>query len=335
MKRDAVAKLENLGVLNRAVMGSASPGPCILATPTGALFLNPATLMTEEYVTEKGQNAKGITGIEQYPPEIRLSANGKLLTTWRTHSSPTGITCHTLNGNRVTTSYAHDSSGALFPSPDGKTVFATRVIYNSQSKLITPSEDRRKPIVWYVPALTGDLYLAMNDPTRTDTGRMLEFEVWLSGQASKLLTLPPVAGTENFVDWHGGEPVVFDRHVYFNPDEKVLAIIPKSNDRIVLTTVDVSAKLDQSGAEYLLVTGKPPAHYTPGKPFAYDLAVKVKNAPAKFTLESGPKGMTITAGGKIEWTVPGDQDADVTVIVSVTDAGTQETFHTFTLKKAP
>jgi hypothetical protein len=58
--------------------------------------------------------------------------------------------------------------------------------------------------------------------------------------------------------------------------------------------------------------------------------------PRKRKTGRGPKpdGMTVSAEGKLEWAVPADfAENEVSVIVSVTDAGGHETFHTFKLAK--
>jgi serine protease Do len=333
MKRNAVARLDTLGVLNHAVMGSASPGPCLLATATGTLFLNPSTLKTEEYVNQTGKSAKGVTGMDSYPAEVRISANGKLVTTWI--MGGTGLNCHNIEGNTVTTTNAMIDTGDAFPSADGTTIYSKRSIHNNRLQRIIPPADNWKPTVWYVPAVTGDYYLALTAPEGREMTRILEIDLWFAGQASKLISFPPLAGTEEFVDWLSGKTTSLDRHLFFNPEEKILVIVPKANNRLILKTVDVHSALNETGKDFLLVTSKPPTQYTAGKPFAYDLAVKVKKAPAKFSLESGPTGMTISNEGKIEWAAPAGQDGDVTVIIAVTDAGTLESFHTFKLTKAP
>ncbi len=56
-----------------------------------------------------------------------------------------------------------------------------------------------------------------------------------------------------------------------------------------------------------------------------------KTGRAVIKVETGPPGMT-AAGGAVTWTVLRDfADAEAQVILTVTDGGKRETFHTFAL----
>ena len=62
-----------------------------------------------------------------------------------------------------------------------------------------------------------------------------------------------------------------------------------------------------------------------------------EKAPAtyKVKLDSGPEGMKVAADGTVSWAVPANfADTAVTVILTISDASGQETFHTFTLPVA-
>ena len=42
--------------------------------------------------------------------------------------------------------------------------------------------------------------------------------------------------------------------MYFVPDAKVIAVLPSSNDQVVLHKFDADAALEKSGQDYLIVT---------------------------------------------------------------------------------
>ena len=90
-----------------------------------------------------------------------------------------------------------------------------------------------------------------------------------------------------------------------------------------------------AAARILRVTSQPPLTASKGRPYAYTLRVKSKKGWVKCKLESGPQGMKVTPDGKLTWEVPRDfADAEVAVILTVSDATDQEIFHNFTLTLA-
>jgi hypothetical protein len=336
LEREAIAPLDVTGKIQAVVMGSASSGPLVVQAEDGLYVMDPMKLKSEKTTSEhRGMGGPGGGG--PYVPEIRISANGKILTSWQTRLSPNGISVHTIEGTAIKTTYAHQSAGALYPSADGSIIVTNNQLFEASTKPIG-NRDRGKPGggVWYAPSVQGTYYLVMNEvpgSNRNQNGR-LTVDIRMFGQETVIATLPGVAGVNELIDWIGGRPEPMDRHVFFLPDFKVLAVIPKTGDKLFLTNVDVSAALEKSGGDYLLVTSKPPTDFTVGQKLSYAIAVKVKKGPAKCKLESGPEGMTVTADGKLEWAVPaGFAEKEVSVIVSVTDAGGQETFHSFKLAK--
>jgi hypothetical protein len=48
----------------------------------------------------------------------------------------------------------------------------------------------------------------------------------------------------------------------------------------------------------------------------------------KYALQSGPRGLTVSPEGVVDWTPP-PMPGDETVIVSLKDSSGQETLHTF------
>ncbi|MBI1917848.1 MAG: hypothetical protein HYS12_24400 [Planctomycetes bacterium] len=69
-----------------------------------------------------------------------------------------------------------------------------------------------------------------------------------------------------------------------------------------------------------------------GKEYVCPLVVRSKKGGVKAKLEGGPAGMKVLPEGKLVWTVPKDfSEAEVDVILTVSDASGQEVFHSFKL----
>ena len=113
----------------------------------------------------------------------------------------------------------------------------------------------------------------------------------------------------------------------------VLVTVPADNRRLVLERADVAAALDRSGINYLFVTSRPPREVKRGAAFTYRVQVKSKKGGLRFNLDAGPEGMMVSPEGVVSWEVPArfaEKEADV--ILTVTDGGGQERFHTFRLR---
>ncbi len=110
----------------------------------------------------------------------------------------------------------------------------------------------------------------------------------------------------------------------------MIAVLPPSNDQVVLHKFDADAALEKSGEDYLLVTSRPPREAKAGATFAYPIQVKSKQGGVTYKLDSGPKGMTVSAEGVVSWAVSADTPAGAhEVILTVRDKAGQEVFHTF------
>ena len=121
-----------------------------------------------------------------------------------------------------------------------------------------------------------------------------------------------------------------DDRLFLVPSARVLVVLSDARDRLVLQRVDVDELLAKSDADYLLVTSRPPATVTPGKPFSYAPAVRSNKGKVRLRLEGGPEGMTL-ADGRLTWSVPATFTDPVTVVLAVSDTPGRELFHTFTL----
>jgi hypothetical protein len=177
----------------------------------------------------------------------------------------------------------------------------------------------------------GPYYVSVNQqPDAPGEGRgHVRLAVHPSGERRALFTLPRLAATKTLEDWTTGVPA-FEQYVHYVPDARLLVVLPKARDRLILHRVDGDELMAKAGVDYLMVTSQPPLTAAPGETFRYTPAVRSKKGNARLRLERGPDDMTL-ADGTLTWKVPADASDLVTVVLAVTDASGQEVFHTFTL----
>lgn len=124
----------------------------------------------------------------------------------------------------------------------------------------------------------------------------------------------------------------WEERVHLIPRGKVLITVGDGGDRLILRPFDLARRLDEEGVDYLFVESAPASAATCGARFTYRMRVRSKRGGVKAQLQSGPPGMTISPDGLLTWQVPAHPpEAQVTVIVQVSDDSGQTTFHSFSL----
>ena len=102
---------------------------------------------------------------------------------------------------------------------------------------------------------------------------------------------------------------------------------------VYLHRIDVDRLLEKAGHDYLLVLSRGPDGAYRGRTLRYTPVVKSKKGGVTIRVDAGPDGMKATADGRIVWAVPEAFPQDqVQVILTVSDTGGQQTFHTFRLR---
>lgn len=106
----------------------------------------------------------------------------------------------------------------------------------------------------------------------------------------------------------------------------------QSLPRVWRRRFDLEARLKESGEEYLFVESMPPHRVRAGETLSYEIRARSRAGGVRFTLESGPRGMSVSRKGVLTWRVPDDAAGrQVAVIVSVRDASGREVLHSFRL----
>jgi hypothetical protein len=297
--------------LKAVVMGHGSNGPLV----ANGYFLDLATFKQLPLVNKDKNAQVWSSDGRPYP-----SGDGTVFAGWNTHLSPSSNTTFVIEGGVVQRYEDGDLMHAI-PGPDGRTVYTGKGIV---SRTLTRGDADDKNYGYCLPAVRGDYFLSLTSGTG--------FKVHLRGLKQPVAKLEKADHGIGFDGWDR-EPFGPWKRVFFVPDAKVIAVLPPTNDQVVLYRVDPDAELEKSGQEYLFVTSQPPTAVTAGATLTYAIRVKGKGKKFTYALDSGPKGMAVSAEGVVTWAVPADAPAgEQAVILTVRDGMGQEVFHTFKVR---
>jgi hypothetical protein len=302
-------------------MGSGSNGPLVVTTKSPPNGFGMPTILLYDPKTFKKSDVEFNGGHfhPQYPPEVRVSANGDLLTAWVPGLSPQGVYIWAREGKAYKGgSYYHETWGSLLPDPEGRTVYANRgKAASSDGKQLKESP---KGVV--VPAVQGPMVLALDSGPGAQ--KQPRATIHLDRSATALVTVPSLNGLAATGRWP-------EHSIFLIPDAKLLVLLSDSGDKLILHRFDLDALLAKSDADFLFVTGRPPGAVC-GAEFSYKPNVRSKKGGVKVKLDASPDGMTVAADGTVTWKVPDNfADSSVAVILTISDSSGQEIFHTFEL----
>ncbi len=312
-KSDAPPFSENITGL---LMGHASNGPLV----ANGFLLDPATFRQLPSTGANGTERPLGSALGRF-----ASADGTVFGAWKSNQSPVESSAFVWEGGVVK---RHEGGELMhvIPGPDGRTVFTAKGVV---SRTLERGSADDAAYGYCLPAVRGDYFLSLSSATGGKGGG---FTVHLPGLKQPVAKLEKADHGLGFNGWDR-EPFGPWRRVFFVPDAKVIAVLPPSNDQVVLYKVDPAAELEKSGLNYLLVTSQPPSDAKAGATLTYAVQVKAKDKKIAYTLDSGPKGMSVSAEGVVTWAVPADATAgEQAVILTVRDGKGQEVFHAFKLR---
>ncbi|HZZ82037.1 MAG TPA: putative Ig domain-containing protein, partial [Gemmataceae bacterium] len=224
------------------------------------------------------------------------------------------------------------ATSILLGSPDGRFVYAGTCVYNSDLKPVHPLKEVTQFAKPYLPAVHGPYFMRLDYKQWDQHGGSLA--LFFQGNYTPFATINNIDGVSNEAISYGSnrDKLTHSQRIFLIPAAKLLVSVPKTNDRLVLHQVDVNELLEKSPIDYLLIASQPPTSITASQNLTYKLDVRSKKGGLKFTLDAGPKGMSISPQGELTWNVPADAAAgDENIIVTIRDAAGQEIFHTFRL----
>src|SRR5262249_23529391 len=160
----------------------------------------------------------------------------------------------------------------------------------------TPEESDEFPSI---PSQNGPFYLTPKGlPTLSLFGREgwtsrpkaegnLGLSLHFEGVDGPLLTLGALEGYEKphkldlaAIADETGMPL--EKRIHLTPDAKLLVLIPKAGDKLILHRLDVDQALEKSGVDYFFVRSQPPAQARNGSAYRYPIVAKSKQGGLKF-----------------------------------------------------
>jgi len=321
-------------------MGSESNGPLAVAL-AGArqaphrratvCYFDPMTGKEIRYEESRERNPFGLGNFNLRDLAIRMSANGQVATGWGAGGA---VQSDVIEGGRVSHYWSLGGAESLLPTADGQAIFDRGRRINVEIRNDLNGPPFRPEELLRIPAVHGDFHVALRA-----TGGRQPFEaqpasadIHFGLEAKPLLKVGELRNFELPSEFEAPGKTV-DRNVFLIPDAQLLAVLPtKKRDQLVLYRADLDKALFTAGFDYLHVTSRPLTAAVRGENYRYTLTVKSKKGGVKVTLENGPKGMTATPTGTIDWQVPKDfSDAEVGILVRVADASGKEVFHSYRL----
>lgn len=322
------------------LLGSASDGPLFVGgtgvggDARGCGFVNART-MKELTVTLDGGAvgpAVGNGGVMG----VAVSPDGRTYCWADNWGGGTKVMTLGERAGKVKSDNGASGMGAVVPGPDG-TLFGSAGLYTPDLK---KAGDPKKYVYgtfapatsgpWYVSVIEGDRF-APGGPVPRKVSVGLTSDDGVKFPLDTLDGLPPVP--DQFGGVPGGGPLVkvpLAGRLHLVPEAEILAVLDDGMEKVVLHRLALKPLMDKADRDYLMVVSKPPPAAR-GTRWSYTPEVWSKKGGVKVKLESGPDGMT-ESGGVLTWQVP-DKAADdeVPVLLTVSDASGQETFHSFSL----
>jgi hypothetical protein len=312
------------------LMGSATRGPLLGLVEGAPGVLSPNTLKPIPSLTiDVGKREKWAEGA------TRISADGRVITTYNPHSSPQGHIAYVRSGTtyKKLSPDNSDVSGHFAPGPEGRFFYTAVGVLNAAGKPVGKKGAYGDGSKYSLPAAEGEgFFLRIDVPGFPHGNRKKTGKVYLhaTGDDRPLGELTGVEAPVGLNHW-GREKFGVDKRFFLVPSAQLLVTLPDSLDKLILHRINLDKLLESAEYDYLVVASRAPREAVVGTVYTYEPSVKSKKGGVKLKLETAPKGMKIE-DGKLTWTVPGAlAGREVDVSIAVSDSAGREIFHTFKL----
>ncbi|MEA3211266.1 MAG: serine protease Do [Chthoniobacter sp.] len=327
----------SFGNITSLTMGRSSPGLAMIAATGDSQSNFSITAFDAESMTAiSTADAKITRSISSPNSIIRASADGRTFGLCRKGSSPTGFTILAFNDNEFSEFYEHSSCGVLVPSADGAQIFTSQSgVFTNQFVPVVKSQGNWADGLTFLPSYHPMFFISV-PYNAASSGREKKtpktIGIYLAGSSQALLQMPEElkemqTGAKGEGSRSSEGPITLDKRYHFFPQMELLLTIPPTNDKIVARPLNVRRLLDEQGIDYRYVTSVAPLGKV-STTYRYKLEAVSKAGGVEFTLQSGPKGLTVSTDGEVTWNAPA-RPVDETVIVSLKDDSGQEAFHMF------
>jgi hypothetical protein len=337
-------------IVTRIVMGRSRPDLALIRIARGTEALSQTTNQFLDVTTLTLQKPKG-------PPfgsahnmsyrdnvHFRADANLDRITEWATSHSPSGIGMFVRTEEGYQHRYTHNSAGYLVPGDDGRVYSGYGVIYSLRATPKSPFNDYfdaagKVDGMSVLPGHGGNFFLGVDRDGKLNVFQSGEttalcpiepFPEWSSPQEKGVRSFQgagpvPPGRMEDFIQ----SQITLDKRIVFAPASRYILFLPRSNDKIVQRDFDLKSALEKTGKDYLFVLSSPPLRSKSGSKWAYQMTTLAKHGPAKFELEKGPEGMSLSADGGLTWKVPAGIQGRAPVVVAITDSKANVIRHSF------
>ncbi len=331
-EREKTAPLPGQGTTRRVLLGMNSAGP-VLTCAEDAQFLDLTTLQPIKI------EGPIIGGVSRYGYRIDGNAAGNVFAGFVTGLSGGGYERMRLIGNRT----VRDTFGGAQGSNRWAVASADGSLMLSQGSAMYSAQGKKLDCKWLdgcTPFPTADprYFIAIRfaeDDARKKTVTHLNICTAADRRiVHTVVGFEEMAPAGNTNDRNAVAYRLHEGHEHFHyvPWAHAMVTLAWSSDVVTVEKFNLIESLERTGTDYLFVTSVPPSAASRGRTFQHALAVASKAGGVKFTLESGPKDMSLSPPGQLRWDVPAHTtEAIAAVIVRVTDRSGAELFHSFEL----
>ena len=323
-QREWTDKVPGTAPVKLVRMGCDSDGPLALWAGKDVLFYD-VQRMAPLKVT-----SKGLPGGWDGKFELRASADGKTFVGWTPGLTGQSYGVLRVNDGKTTaksTPDGHDFNGHwALPAADGSLLFRFGPgVYDRDLRPLAPDGFQGAVLL---PAEDPRFFLAVRGQDK-DHDRV---SICTNADRRILFTVPDVGrmtrSTLNSNWGHfNGEP-----RARYLPSANVLVILPDRGDRVEVHPFNLMQALNDSGQPYLFVLSEPQTRAFAGKDYVYRIDAKSKARGVRFTLETGPEGMTLSPDGVLRWKAPAAQAGKSFDVIVTLSAPGREITHAFTVQ---
>lgn len=335
LKRERRLSLPFSGKVCALAMGANADGPLLVVHSVGNdlvwSFVDGQSLAAMAVTEERSHSWRNSDSL----PSVQAADCGTLFGVWDADRASSEIEIAALaDDNRFVARNARYHAGYVLPGPNGDLAFTSEgVVYTSSFEPLPTGPVGQCCLV---PSSHPAYYLGldMSQPVYRCGGET-RISFYIRGISTPVLVLPRklVPAAEKSIMERSQLP--YQKRYHFLPQFRLLALLPFTDDRVVLQRVDIEEAMQEREIRYLFVESTPPSQAQRGTPFRYQIAARTSAKSLTYKLDSGPEGMTISPTGEVVWEVPATADTVGGIIVSVTTDDGQSLFHTFNLKLVP
>jgi S1-C subfamily serine protease len=327
LKKEASMDLPFEGKVFSMAMGSASHGPLLVVGEKplfGVHVFVDVQQMRKVPLEHKGQGAAH-TGEATL---VMAAADGQVFAVGAANVFCRGF--HTVTPEEDTATFwpSPDFPFYACPGPDGRVVYTSNGLYTREAR--DPRKGPRHRGSLCLPAAQGDFYLR----ARSDS-----FSLYLLGEETALVRVTGVGSLLKVlsVGWvvNGvrDHALPHAKRIFLVPAADLIVTVPPGSDEVRLHRFAFSRALEKASSDYLFVTAFAPPTGAKGKRFVHELPTHSRKGGVKYQIVSGPRGMTVSDRGKVEWDVPNDYAPGLREVrVRLQDASDREVIHSFRVR---